>query len=106
MGPTVEEGDGTLSRRSTNRPISLAIPGPLILQSEQLEPEELDGFLRLFEPHVVLLSSGRSPSHESKCSGSKTEVIVCVLEISKGDRNKQETTHSRADAVENRRRMN
>lgn len=34
------------------------------------------------------------------------EEIVCVLEITKGDRNKQETTHFRSDAVENWRRMN
>ena len=34
------------------------------------------------------------------------EEIVCVLEITKGDRNKQETTHYRSDAVENWRRMN
>lgn len=34
------------------------------------------------------------------------EEIVCVLEITKGDRNKQETTHYRSDALENWRRMN
>ena len=34
------------------------------------------------------------------------EEIVCVLEITKGDRNKQETTHYRSDAVENWKRMN
>jgi hypothetical protein len=34
------------------------------------------------------------------------EEIVCVLEITKGDRNKQETINYRPDAVENWRRMN
>ena len=32
--------------------------------------------------------------------------IVCVLEITKGYRNKQKTTHYRSDALENWRRMN
>ena len=35
----------------------------------------------------------------------KGDEIVCLLEITKGDRNKQETTHYRSDAVENWRRM-
>ncbi|WP_244279015.1 hypothetical protein [Synechococcus sp. UW179B] len=34
------------------------------------------------------------------------EEIVCVLEITKGDRNKQETRHYRSDALKNWRRMN
>ena len=57
-------------------------------------------------PMGIFCLREEAPPHESEWNGSKTEVIVCVLEISKGDRNKQEITHSRADAVENWRRMN